>query len=204
MDLTDFDEFAIIIAGMAATFRQEATEALLTGYRMGLGDLTIDDIRAAAARAMRSSRFLPTVAELRELAGEASPKHRAVLAWEAFQKALQFVGVYESVDFDDPIINATIRSLGGWPGIDERIGADGVKWVRKDFERIYETLATTGISEEAGLFLEGLHDQANRQNGHASAVKPPARIATGLPAHRPGLIHKGTPLTQRLLKGPGE
>lgn len=60
---------------------------------------------------------MSSVAELREFCGVASGrinvKDRPLLAWQAVLEAISKVGAYVSPDFDDSVINATIRQLGG-------------------------------------------------------------------------------------------
>ncbi len=68
MEESDRPRFALAIEAMAATFRAEATPALLLGYWMGLGDLPLDDVHTAIGKAIRECEFMPTVARLRILA----------------------------------------------------------------------------------------------------------------------------------------
>lgn len=187
--------FVTVINALAATFGREPSEPLLLGYWMGLEDLDIHTVEVAAAKAMRTCKFMPTVAELRELGGELQPADRAALAWEAFAKALQLHGCYTSVDFDDKLINATVRNLGGWVKLNERLEQDGETWVRKDFERVYGTFMRSGASTSQALPLGGLHEQSNAGNGYD--VTPPVLIETGLPGHAAGLIEV-RPLVPRI------
>lgn len=68
MNQNDLAEFGRLITGMGLAFRQEITTPLLTAYRMGLDDKPLDRIRHAIARAIRECKWMPTVAELREMA----------------------------------------------------------------------------------------------------------------------------------------
>lgn len=188
MKNSDRAQFGLAVSALAAVFRQEPTEALLEGYWMGLSDLELGSVQQAIARAMRSARFMPVVVELRELAGEMPPAVRAVKAWDAFGRGVAKHGVYASVDFDDAVINATVRNLGGWEVVLVQMEEEGNKWVRKDFERIYSALATSGISPDAGEPLIGIRDRTNCLHGHRQAIKPPAKVLTGLPPHPPGVI----------------
>jgi hypothetical protein len=190
---TDGDGFRLAIACMAATFRQEATEALYLGYWYGLEDLTLDAVRRAVTRALRECKWLPSVAELRELAGVANPADRCVVAWEKVRRAVLSHGYYTSVDFDDPLTNATIRNMGGWPAFSVRCEEDDEQWVRKDFERIYTSLARGGISWEMAAPLIGVSDQSKRLYGWDDLIPEPERIACGLPALP--LLPKAEPLT---------
>jgi hypothetical protein len=54
------------------------------------------------------------------------------------------------VDFDDKVINATVRGLGGWDALCVRFseGVEKETWIRKDFTRIYAVMAKRPLSEE--------------------------------------------------------
>lgn len=52
-------------------YRQEISELSALGYLEGLADLTAAQLDLACAEALRSSRFLPTVADIRAALGEA-------------------------------------------------------------------------------------------------------------------------------------
>ena len=102
------------VVAMAAAFGKEASEMMIHGYRLGLRDLPAQDIQIAVDRAMRECKFMPSVFELRQLAGTMPAESRATLAWASVRDAIGRVGGYASVDFDDAIVNATVRELGGW------------------------------------------------------------------------------------------
>ena len=172
-------EFVTVVTALAATFGKEASEAMLTGYWMGLSDLELPAFKRAASMALRDRKFMPTVAELHELAGELTPEARAVVAWDAAILANRLHGYYHSVSFDDPAINATIRSLGGWPALDDRLNAEGDVWLRKDFERIFITFARRGVTADEGAALAGFFDRANGAE-HPEATRQPVAIQTTL------------------------
>lgn len=171
---------AFLVTILAETYRQKISKATIEAYRIGLRDLPIEAIDRAVQAAIRTSRFMPTPSELRELAGETSPADRAILAWAALGKAVVRIGPYRSPDFDDPIINATVRSLGGW----ERVCSLGVeefdKWLQKDFLRTYEAFARTGVGDEQGAPLIGIAERHNRAIGY-DRPQDHAEVRTGLP-----------------------
>lgn len=184
----DREQFVKLITALARTFGRDADEATFRGYELGLSDVPIDRIQQAVVRAIREKKFMPTVAELRELAGELTPDVRAVKAWDAFQNAVVAHGSYKSVDFDDPVINATVRNLGGWERVCGLPVDEFDKWLRRDFERCYQAFCQAGITSEAGAPLLGHHDRNNLTNGFVEHVKPPLRITTDLPPHRLGVV----------------
>jgi hypothetical protein len=173
-------EFVTVISALAVSFGKEASEPLLMGYWLGLQDMPLPDVKRAATRAMRERKFMPVPAELRELAGELTPADRAVIAWDSAFKANREHGYYETVDFDDPAVNATVRSMGGWEAFAERLDAEDVAWLRKEFERVYQVYARRGVTAAEGAPLVGFHDRNNRLNGYTDAIHPPLRIATTL------------------------
>jgi hypothetical protein len=182
----DRQDFAIVIAALSETFGRDASEATVYGYWLGLNDLPIDSVKDAASRALRSCKFMPTPAELRELAGIANVSDRALLAWSAVEKASS-LGAYKSVDFDDPLINAAIRSMGGWPAILDKSQQDFDTWVRKDFIAAYQGFMRAGVDGDVCRPLPGLADtgtfDVHKIDGTiAQATLGVVRIETGLPA----------------------
>ncbi len=199
MNNHDNERFVELMTILASAYHQEADRATLEAYSIGLSDVPITAIETAVYRAIRGSTFFPSVAELRELAGEMKPEARAIKAWDAFCKARGSYGYYVTVDFDDPVINATVRNLGGWMAVDDRIDEEGDKWVRKDFERVYMALMSSGVSASEAMPLIGFHEQNNRFLGQLTlrdgkpAIKPPQKVITGLPPHRQGVLAQPIP-----------
>jgi hypothetical protein len=179
MEKSQKPQFVQMILALAATFRTEATEPLYEGYWMGLGDLSLGRVKAAAVAAMHSQKFMPTVAELRELAGAhvPTPEERSTRAWMVVMDGR--VGYYDSVAFDDSVIHATIRAMGGWMRFWERLEEEGRKWLCREFEQTYVRLMATGFSVGESSHLVGFHEMNNGRVTRYSSLK---RIAVGLPA----------------------
>ena len=196
----DRPAFVMTIEAMAASFRVAPSEALLEGYWLGLSDLTLADVQRAVAGAIRDSQHMPRPVEIRRSCGEMDTATRAAIAWGSVRRTLCSVGVYTSVDFDDPIVNATVRNLGGWTRLGQKTD-DEMDWTRKEFERVYLALASSGVSAELAEPLEGLHARSNAMTGFAP--DPPKQISTGLPPHRKQLV-RGVVPTGRLLGGETE
>lgn len=179
--------FGQAIGAVCLTFGREIKDLLLHGYRLGLEDLSIEQIEHACKRAMSECDKMPVPAELRKLAGVPSAADAAMLAWQVVEDSTS-IGAYRSVDFSDPVINATIRSLGGWPAILDRSAEEFDKWVRRDFLATYAALARTGVSEEAGRPLAGLSGSGPVRgiDGRMSdwTPEPPVRIDVAREAGR--------------------
>lgn len=167
---SDQPQFTELIQALAACFRVDPSPALYEGYWLGLRNLSVEDVSRAVSTAIGTGKRMPYPAELRELAGEAPVSMLAVQAWAVLRQSAARVGAYESVDFG-PILNATIRAMGGW----QRFCCEELNdFVRKDFERTFSAFATMGVGEEQGRHLVGLHEMSNRGGGFE--VKPPVRI----------------------------
>lgn len=193
MQPNELKQLTALVSALAAAFNRDADQSLFTAFKLGCGDLPIADVERGVGRAIRECKFMPSPAELRELSGVMTPKHRAVLAWDAFDAAVGREGFYRSVDFDDRLINATVRNLGGWREACEKPADEFATHYRREFERVYVALCTTGISPEQAAPLTGEFARVNQASGQP--VAPPVLIETGLPK-LPQLTHERKPLAQ--------
>lgn len=176
-----------LVSGMAATFGRELDEPALAAYRMALDDLAIEDLERATAQAMRTCQFMPTVAELRRLAGvDVSSKTRIALAFDALTRAVIRCGAYRTVRFDDPILNSAVASLGGWEKVCDTTDDDWQSHFRHRFGEVY----AANLEAKRGTMhpLVGIHDRENGFNGFEER-QPVQEIASGLPK-LPGLSYE--------------
>ena len=90
------------------------TEATIEIYESLLQELEFDVARAAVERLVRTSKFLPTVAEILEAAAENTlgPQRTGVEAWGDVMKAIRRFGYIELPTFDDPIVTECVRVMG--------------------------------------------------------------------------------------------
>lgn len=190
MDNCDRDGFTKVLRMLAATYDKEASVDFIEAYWLALEDLSLDDIKFAANEALRRLEWMPRPAYLRKIIGDVEPDHRAAIAWQVVRKALSQHGTYTSVDFDDPVINASIRNMGGWVALGQKSGEDFEVWTRKEFERIYQSIYHTGITEEAGAYLVGI---AEHQNRGRFEVQPPKKVSLNLPPPKVRRLSSGTP-----------
>lgn len=181
MTPNDKGRFGMAIGALAEAYRQTITAATVRAYELGLDDLPIEAIEGAVRRALRQCKFMPAPIELRELSGEVNGSNRAVLAWGAFEQAVIVHGGYKSVCFDDPLINATVRNLGGWQRCCEMPADEFDKWLRKDFLKAYEAIEAAGVGPEGGYPLVGIIEQENGIRGQFHDSQKVIMVETGLP-----------------------
>lgn len=170
-----------IVTWLAEAFSRQCTQATFRAYELGLDGLPLERIETAVRIALQTCKFMPSPAELRELAGEMRLAERAIHAWSAFDRAVVSHTSYRTVDFDDPLINATCRSLGGWEFCCQMESREFDTFLREKFLKTYQALASSGIASEQAAPLVGWLDKQNHASGHSDAIMAPVQIATGLP-----------------------
>lgn len=150
--------FAAIIEQLGVVYQADITDLLLRAYWLALEDVPIDDLERSAAAHIALQKWFPKPCELRAVDAECD----AVRAWDAAVLAIHRHGMYRHVDFQDTVINAVVRHLGGWPDFCAYDPAEE-QWRRKEFIATYRSLARGGLSQEQSAPLAGLSE--------ASAVK---------------------------------
>jgi len=192
MNSGDLLEFRAVLSMTAATLGRDLDEPTFEGYWDALQDLSIEDFALACTRARRERKFFPFPVELRALSGEIKPECRAIHAWHACARSAASCGAWESVCFDDPLINATVRNIGGWRQLCQKSGDDFSVWARKEFERVYVQLCASGATVESCAHLVGQHELNNVPLGFE--IPAPKMITTGLPPHDVKLLNASAPL----------
>lgn len=164
---TRAERIADVVTMMGEAWRQKITPATMLTFATGTEDIRIEDVERGAMRAIRECQFMPSVFELRQLCGASigklSAKDRPTLAWCDVRRAISRVGGYDSPDFEDPVINATIREMGGWVLLCNST-VEELVWREKDFLRMYSALATCHLDDERTERLAGI---CERENGTA-------------------------------------
>lgn len=197
MTESDRQAFTDVMQALGATFGRECDEPMLLGYWMALADLPIENVKRATVRAIRECERMPTGKHLRRFAGVTDTDARSLLAWKATCDAVVALGPYKHVSFDDPTVNAVIRTLGGWPEFISRFSRDREEFIKRDFERAYQSLFEARVSGDIAKHLCGMSDGYIR-NGQ---LMPPEvhEVVTGLdaPPQAPALPYKRPDLSMR-------
>lgn len=175
MKPSDKANFAQLITDVMAFYRQDVSSFALSVWWEACQSFDFEQVsKALTAHAMDPERgqFAPKPADLvRKLQG--THTDRALIAWGKTLDAIQRVGVYSSVVFDDGVIHAVIEDLGGWPKVC-RTQHDELQFVQKRFCDSYRAYAgrPEGVAYPAKLM--GAADAENARLGHK--VQPPALI----------------------------
>lgn len=161
------------LGALAATLGQDVSSTRQLLYLDHLKDLGVEAINVAVNRAINTCRFFPSVAELRELAGNGDGKvaleDRATLAWENL-RSLRGSKAYHEEALADPITKKCFFALGGSNGFGTWDYETQETWKRKQFISLYQSYSRTSQaaqelthSESSGILqqinlLEGAHD----------------------------------------------
>jgi hypothetical protein len=116
---SDRADFRKLLTAALSFYRQDVTQFALDVWWATCERFDLEQVRKAlTAHAMDPERgqFPPKPADVvRALQG--THGDRALLAWSKAYEAIQRVGAYKSVVFDDPAIHAAIEDMGGWPAL---------------------------------------------------------------------------------------
>ncbi len=119
MKPSDRAAFAQLITDVMAFYKQDVSKFALSVWWQACERYDLEQVsKALTGHAMDPDRgqFAPKPADLvRQLEGTATDK--AMIAWGKVLDAMQRVGQYTDVVFDDPAIHAVVMDLGGWPKV---------------------------------------------------------------------------------------
>lgn len=120
--------FAALMLGLGEIYGEAVSDARLEIYFAALRDLELRDIRAALDAHVRTSKWFPKPAEIRE-AIHGNTEDHAELGWIAVGQLVRRFGFWnppKDTDWPDEATRRTALDLfGGWCGLCERLGAPG-------------------------------------------------------------------------------
>ena len=106
------------LATLSAAYQRELTDPTIALYMEALNDLDDRALMSACESVIVTSRFFPTIAELRERAVFALHPEGAPpapeMAWAEVMKAVTTQGRYERPEFSHELIRATLDLTGGY------------------------------------------------------------------------------------------
>ena len=179
MSPTEAPKFRETIADVYSFYRQEITDFALSVWWEAMKPFDFEAVRDALNRHAvnpDNGQFLPKPADVVRLLG-GSNLDRATLAWTVVQRACHHVGTYESVCFDEPIINAVISEMGGWIAHGQ-IQEKELPFKQREFEQRYRAYRTKGAIDAYPRCLPGILARDNSARGFAG----PEPVLIGDPA----------------------
>lgn len=169
-------QFMELMTDAMAFYRQDVSTFALSVWWQACERYELEQVaKALTSHAMDPERgqFPPKPADLvRVLQG--TQTDRSLIAWGKALDAMQRVGAYQSVCFDDPAIHAAIEDMGGWPKLC-RSTSDELPHVQRVFCQTYRAYSGRGdFSYPARLV--GVHEAENALAGQRTA--PPTLIGS--------------------------
>lgn len=159
-------EFGVVIGSTAELYGKTLTDAALELWWSALSDMPLEDVKQGISRHLRDAdrgKWMPMPADVRYACGLRHPT--GLVAWGEVLDAMERHGAYRSVLFEDGVVNAVIRDMGGWPEVCHKQSTDQDPiWVQKDFEKRYEEYRQAGRIGRQSLL--GLCDETNLKGGY--------------------------------------
>lgn len=157
MDGSDRQEFAEVLAGLAAIKRVDLTKEVIEIFWRTMKDWSIDDFKDAAGYLLKNCQFMPTPYDFEQLrkAGERSAHEAWSLALSHAERAWRY-----SV-LGDARIDRVVAMLGGYRVI-ALTNTDKLGFLERRFMDAYNDLLHTNCVREA---LPELTDRLRLQYG---------------------------------------
>jgi len=194
MRASDKPRFKDLLTDAWAFYRRDMSTFALSVWWSACESFDFEQVASAlTAHAMDPERgqFAPMPADIvKKLHG--TQTDRSLIAWGKTLDAMQRVGAYTSVCFDDGVIHAVIEDMGGWVKLC-RSNLDELPHLQRRFCESYRAYSNRGDVVYPAL-LAGAHDLDNRLKGFGAT--PPALIGDPAKAERTRQLGSDTPKTQ--------
>jgi len=173
----DIGRFSALISALGEYHGKTLSAGVIGLYAQGLlHRYSIETLERAVMTHIDNpdtGQFMPKVADIVRMI-DGDTKDAASLAWAKAIGAASSVGAYRSVVFDDPIIHAIVRDIGGWTRLCHT-SEDEAPFLERRFRDAYRAYANRGGSApDYPLVLGGISDTHNGSRGFSS--DPPVLI----------------------------
>lgn len=150
------------IKTIEAVLGKEFTDDQSRIYSMLLNDIPEENFINGINTMLRERVYsnLPMPADIRKYCLETREEDldiRVAIARNKIKKAMNNVGTYVTVAFDDPIIHLVIRDFGGWIKLGMKDIEEFENLLKWDFPKLYKAYATRK-NVDIPLMLEGKAD----------------------------------------------
>lgn len=155
MDEADKSQFAAIMTAASEYYRQDVSRALLQIYWQDLKHLSIEQFTAAMRACRHDARleFFPKTPQILAKVGiDASTASQR--AWAKVKTAVESIGHVRNVVFDDPVIHAALRDIGGYGRLC-RENSDTMPFRQREFEQAYQAYAGSAVRMDYPAVMYG-------------------------------------------------
>lgn len=173
MNINDLENFNAMFEAVCEYYGRKTSPMLAEIYWRGMQGYEFADVRRAFDAHMHnadSGQFMPKIADVeRHIHGNTGT--RAMQAWNKISKAIQEVGTYTTVKFDDPLIHACIDDMGGWPAIGQILN-DELPFKIREFEKRYMAYLQVPPVRKPPPVLIGIYERTNLTLGYRETTEP--------------------------------
>jgi len=174
MEKYELTKFAKLMAAIGTLHGKDLPPAVIEIYWQSLKRFSWLDLQHALQAHINNpdgGQFMPKPADIiRQLEGSGAAK--AAHAWVKVDKAINQIGSYTSVVFDDPIIHAAIEYMGGWVKLCQS-GIDQLKFRQIEFEHRYQHFLLRRVITYPRV-LSGYIEACNARDGYS--IPPPTFV----------------------------
>ena len=176
MQQAEKPKFAQLVTDVLAFYRQDTSPFALQVWWSACERFDFEQVsKALTQHAMDPDRgqFAPKPADMvRMLQGTSTDK--AMLAWGKCLSAMERVGAYTDVVFDDPAIHAVVEDLGGWPKVC-RGDLKDLSYLQHRFTEAHRAYTGRGQFDYPRL-LSGARDPDSVYQKHGLPIPKPAVV----------------------------
>jgi len=143
MQESDKKKFLEVLTAMSELYDSPLSSISIDIYWKAVSKYPLNKFLAAAKQHTETSKWMPKPSDFIDgmQGNELSVGERSNLAWLGVASAARSIGGNRGVCFDDPLIHAVIRSLGGWVSLCRGKQEYFNSTVRNAFIKTYEHMA---------------------------------------------------------------
>ena len=175
MNAQDAEEFKRRLAGVFAIYSRDLSEMVLSIWWESLRKYDLAAVASALNRHAvnpDNGQYLPKPADIVKLI-EGGTVDSSLVAWSKVDRAIRSIGPYQSVVFDDPIIQAVVQDMGGWVQLCNSSEQE-LPFKGKEFQTRYRAYKTTASLQNWPTHLPGIAEGQNAAGGFRQ--DPPVMI----------------------------
>lgn len=146
MNSNDHEKFGKLIAGVFGVYGRECSDEVIEVYYRCLEDYSIDDLSRCFSAHIKNPDngvFIPKPADIIRMM-KGNSKSKSIIAWD---KAFNAINSSYDVVFDDPIIHAVIRDMGGWVKFCSSVTDFNKDKIETAFRERYKNYIEYGLSD---------------------------------------------------------
>ncbi|CAL7962433.1 conserved hypothetical protein [Gammaproteobacteria bacterium] len=166
MHKLDLAKFAVLITSIGEVYGALFTKASIDIYWNVLKSFDFEEVRIGFYRHLKNpdvGRFIPKPADI-VAAIEGNSQNQALQAWTKVVAAIQYVGCYNSIAFDDFLVHAVIEDMGGWRKIC-LTAVEQLSFVSREFRERYRGYVAKKPIRHPKYFV-GIVESSNNSFGY--------------------------------------